>query len=76
MFPGVGMVMRKMGNSVTPTVSFSEEGGEYTMKTTSTFKTTEVKFKLDQPFTEQTMDGREAQVNLLAKCAVYAWACT
>ncbi|MBD5002983.1 hypothetical protein GUF49_15905, partial [Xanthomonas citri pv. citri] len=31
---GVGIVMRKMGNTVTPTVTFTEAGGEYTMKTT------------------------------------------
>lgn len=58
---GVGMVMRKMGNSATPTVTFSEAGGEYTMKTTTTFKTTEIKFKIGEPFPETTMDGREAQ---------------
>ncbi|KAF2358915.1 Lipocalin/cytosolic fatty-acid binding domain [Trinorchestia longiramus] len=58
---GVGMVMRKMGNSATPTVTFTEAGGEYTMKTVTTFKTSEVKFKLDTPMKETTMDGREAE---------------
>ncbi|KAA0196642.1 hypothetical protein HAZT_HAZT004298 [Hyalella azteca] len=58
---GVGMVMRKMGNSATPTVTFTEAAGEYTMKTVTTFKTSEVKFKLNTPFKETTMDGREAE---------------
>merc|ERR1712055_106986 len=31
------------------------------MKTTTTLKTTEIKFKLDTAFAETTMDGREAQ---------------
>merc|ERR1719259_413686 len=54
------MVMRKMGNTQTPTSTFSLEGDEYTMKTASTLKTSEVKFKLGQEFKETTMDGREA----------------
>jgi len=57
---GVGLVMRKMGNSQTPTTTFSLEGDEYTMKTVSTLKTSEIKFKLGQEFKETTMDGREA----------------
>merc|ERR1719259_1217051 len=52
--------MRKMGNTQTPTSTFSLEGDEYTMKTASTLKTSEVKFKLGQEFKETTMDGREA----------------
>lgn len=55
---GVGMVMRKMGNAATPSVDITEEGGTYSLKTISTFKTTEIKFKLGEEFEETTADGR------------------
>ncbi|MPC40570.1 Myelin P2 protein [Portunus trituberculatus] len=55
---GVGMVMRKMGNAATPTVEILLEDGTYTLKTVTTFKTTEIKFKLGEEFEETTADGR------------------
>nr|ADY80038.1 fatty acid binding protein [Procambarus clarkii] len=58
---GVGLVMRKMGNAATPTVEISLEDDVYTMKTTTTFKTTEVKFKLGEEFEETTADGRNVK---------------
>merc|ERR1712055_417495 len=58
---GVGLVMRKMGNSAKPSVTFTLEGATYTMKTSSTLKSFEVKFQLGKPFQEGTMDGREAE---------------
>merc|ERR1712002_211008 len=58
---GVGMIMRKMGNSMKPSVTFTLDGDTYTMKTSSSVKTTEVKFKLGEKFSETTMDGREAE---------------
>merc|ERR1712215_566578 len=58
---GVGMIMRKMGNSMKPSVSFTLAGDTYTMKTSSSVKTSEVRFVLGKPFKETTMDGREAE---------------
>jgi hypothetical protein len=55
---GVGLVMRKMANAASPSVEISEKDGTYTMKTITTFKTTEINFKLGEPFTETTADGR------------------
>ncbi|KAB7500991.1 Myelin P2 protein [Armadillidium nasatum] len=55
---GVGLVMRKMGNAATPTVEITEEDGTYTLKTITTFKTTEIKFKIGEEFEETTADGR------------------
>lgn len=52
------MVMRKMGNSVTPTVELVQNGDEFTLNTTSTFKSTQIKFKLGVEFEEETADGR------------------
>lgn len=59
---GVGLVMRKMGNAATPTVEISLEDGVYTLKTITTFKTTEIKFKLGEEFEETTADGRTVKV--------------
>ncbi|XP_020296908.1 myelin P2 protein isoform X1 [Pseudomyrmex gracilis] len=58
---GVGMVTRKMGATVSPTVELTEKDGVYTLKTTSTFKNTEIKFKLGEEFDEETADGRKVK---------------
>jgi len=55
---GVGLVMRKMANAASPDVEISEAEGTYTLKTITTFKTTEIKFKLGEEFEETTADGR------------------
>nr|AKM28436.1 fatty acid-binding protein [Aphis gossypii] len=55
---GVSLITRKMGAAVSPTVEVTEKDGEYTMKTSSTFKNQEIKFKLGQEFDEETPDGR------------------
>lgn len=54
--------MRKMGNAATPTVEITKDGDTYTMKTITTFKTTEIKFKLGEEFEETTADGRVVKV--------------
>lgn len=56
---GVGLVLRKMGNSVNPTVELKKEGDVYTFTTSSTFKTSTITFKLGEEFDEETMDGRK-----------------
>ncbi|KAL6437861.1 hypothetical protein ACFW04_004292 [Cataglyphis niger] len=58
---GVGMVTRKMGATVSPVVELTEKDGVYTLKTTSTFKNTEIKFKLGEEFDEDTVDGRKVK---------------
>ncbi|XP_029170045.1 sodium/calcium exchanger regulatory protein 1 isoform X2 [Nylanderia fulva] len=58
---GVGMVTRKMGATVSPVVELTEKDGEYTLKTTSTFKSAEIKFKLGEEFDEETVDGRKVK---------------
>jgi len=54
---GVGFVMRNMAKVQTPTVEVSNEGDEWTIKTITTFKTSEIKFKLGQEFDETRLDG-------------------
>ena len=55
------MVLRKMGNSVTPTVELKKEGDVYTFTTSSTFKTSSITFKLGEEFDEETLDGRKVK---------------
>lgn len=56
------MVMRKMANAASPSVDIAEADGKYTLKTISTFKTTEINFKLGEEFDETTGDGRNVKV--------------
>lgn len=57
-------MLRKLGSSSKPTVEFSvAEDGTWLMKTISTLKTTEVKFKPGEEITETTLDGRECKVS-------------
>ncbi|XP_046385331.1 fatty acid-binding protein, muscle isoform X2 [Ischnura elegans] len=58
---GVGLVTRKMGNAVTPTVEVTEKDGTFTIKTMSTFKNSEISFKLGEEFDEETVDGRKVK---------------
>ncbi|SPP88413.1 probable fatty acid-binding protein [Drosophila guanche] len=58
---GVGLVLRKMGNSVSPTVEVTLDGDTYTLTTTSTFKTSAISFKLGEEFDEETLDGRQVK---------------
>lgn len=56
---GVGFVLRKMGNSVTPTVFLTKNGDDYEFHTVSTFKTSVLKFKLGVEGEQDTLDGRK-----------------
>ncbi|OAQ62888.1 fatty acid-binding protein FABP [Pochonia chlamydosporia 170] len=53
----IGFVLRTAAKTQTPTVEFSVEGDEITMKTITTFKTDEVKFELGKEFPEKRLDG-------------------
>merc|ERR1712193_317608 len=55
----VNFLLRKAATVSTPVVEVTEEGGVWTIKTSTTLKTMELKFKLGEPFDETTPDGRE-----------------
>ena len=59
---GVGMIKRKLANSVVPVneIEISDEG-LYTIRTLTTVRTTEIHFRLNETFTEDTIDGRKTQ---------------
>ena len=59
---GVGFVMRKLGGTTKPNIEFTLKGDEWTMTTTSALKTHVIKYKLNEEFTENTLDGRDCKV--------------
>ncbi|XP_033830884.1 fatty acid-binding protein, liver-like [Periophthalmus magnuspinnatus] len=59
---GVNVAIRKMGNIVKPDLIISvDKHGVVCMKSQSTFKTTEIKFKLGEQFDETTADDRHTK---------------
>ncbi|XP_034554358.1 fatty acid binding protein 4b [Notolabrus celidotus] len=57
---GVGFATRQMGNMAKPNLVISvEDSGVISLKSETTFKTTEIKFKLNEEFEETTADGRK-----------------
>merc|ERR1712212_909099 len=55
----VNMLLRKAACASTPKMEVSEDGGVWTIKTSTTLKTMELKFKIGEEFDEITPDGRE-----------------
>ncbi|XP_063041462.1 fatty acid-binding protein, heart-like [Engraulis encrasicolus] len=59
---GVGFATRQVGNRTKPNLVVSaDEQGNVIMKSQSTFKTTEIKFKLNEEFDETTADDRKTK---------------
>ncbi|XP_028819195.1 fatty acid binding protein 4a [Denticeps clupeoides] len=57
---GVGFATRQVGNRTKPSLIVSiDDQGLVSMKSQSTFKTTEIKFKLNEQFEETTADDRK-----------------
>lgn len=55
---------RQMGNLVKPSLLISvDDQGVISIKGKSTFKTTEIKFKLNEEFDEITTDDRQTKVS-------------
>lgn len=76
-FTGVGFATRQVGNVTKPTVIISKEGDKVVVKTQSTFKNTEISFKLGEEFDEATADDRNCKVSatmwdLWSKLRIYA----
>ncbi|RWS28297.1 fatty acid-biding protein-like protein [Leptotrombidium deliense] len=63
---GVNMVKRKVACAATPVITIAKDGDEYTMKTASTFKTSEIKFKLGEEFDEERQDGAKVKSTITA----------
>merc|ERR1712024_20199 len=58
---GVNYLLRKAATVSTRVMEVSEEGGNWVIKTSTTLKSMELKFKLDEEFEETTPDGRDVK---------------
>ncbi|XP_049596943.1 fatty acid-binding protein, brain [Syngnathus scovelli] len=58
---GVGFATRQVGNVTKPTVIISQDGDKVVVKTTSTFRNTELSAKLGEEFDEITPDDRKVK---------------
>jgi len=56
--------LRKAATASTPVMEISEKDGEWTILTSTTLKSMELKFKLDEEFDEKTPDGREVKAKV------------
>eukprot|EP00092_Neocalanus_flemingeri_P018262 GFUD01019763.1.p1 GENE.GFUD01019763.1~~GFUD01019763.1.p1 ORF type:complete len:139 (+),score=39.11 GFUD01019763.1:53-469(+) len=56
---GVNMLLRKAATVSSPKIEVTEVGGTWTIKTSTTLKNMELKFKIGEEFEETTADGRQ-----------------
>lgn len=63
---GVGMATRLIGNKLKPSQEISVSDGNWSIKTVSTFKSSELKFKIGEEFDETTPDGRAVKTTVVA----------
>lgn len=61
---GVGLLTRKIGATTKPNVRFEQNGDEWTFTTISAIKTAVIKFKLNEEFDEETLDGRKVRTTI------------
>ncbi|XP_044151162.1 fatty acid-binding protein, heart-like [Bufo gargarizans] len=67
---GVNFTIRQAVSSLKPDEIISKNGDEWSINTLSTFKNTELKFKLDEEFDEITADGRKVKSEMTCKDGV------
>merc|ERR1711928_73605 len=63
----VGFLLRKASSASTPVMEITESDGNWTMKTSTSMKSMELKFKLGVPFDEETADGRKCTTTVTMK---------
>lgn len=59
----MGFATRQMAGLTKPTTIIEVDGDKITVKTQSTFKSTEISFKLGEEFDETTADDRHVKVS-------------
>ena len=64
---GVGLVTRKLAMTTKPSIKFEKNGDEWIFTTSSAIKTTQIKYKLNEEFDEETADGRHVKVSIYAR---------
>lgn len=60
---GIGLITRKMANSLKPVLTIEVSGEHWKITSASTFKTTVLEFDLNKEFDETTPDGRTMKVS-------------
>merc|ERR1712121_127890 len=60
----VGFLLRKAATASTPVMEITESDGNWTMKTSTSLKAIELKFKLGESFQEETTDGRKCETTV------------
>merc|ERR1712055_1126597 len=60
----VSYILRKAATSSTPVMEISESDGNWGMKTSTSLKAIELKFKMGVPFEENTTDGRKCETTV------------
>ncbi|WAR13295.1 FABP7-like protein [Mya arenaria] len=58
---GVGFALRQIGKRTATWEEIRQEGDDWTLNITSTFKNVNLKFQLGEEFDETTMDGRKVK---------------
>lgn len=58
---GVGFMVKTAAKTLKPTFEVSMDGDTYVFRTLSTFKNTEIKFKLGEEFEEDRADGKRVK---------------
>ena len=53
--------MRNLAKTSTPTVEITKDGDQYSLKTVTAIKTSEIKFELGKEFEEDRMDGKKVK---------------
>lgn len=61
----MGFATRKIAGVAKPNVIITCSGGVITIKSESSFKNTEISFKLEEEFDETTADDRKVKVSAL-----------
>ncbi len=67
----VGFILRNLAKTSKPTIEITLDGDTYTIKTITTLKTTEIKFKLGEEFEETRMDGKTVKVCVARVAAAF-----
>merc|ERR1712170_223037 len=60
----VGFMLRKAALASTPTMTITNDGGNWTMCTKTTMKSIDLKFRLGEEFDEETTDGRKCKTTV------------
>lgn len=59
---GVGFMVKTAAKTLKPTLEVDVQGDTYVFRSLSTFKNTEIKFKLGEEFEEDRADGKRVKV--------------